>query len=258
MKFMTFASGSGGNCALVWNSDTRILIDAGISARRITAALASVGMTPRDVDAVLVTHGHSDHAAGLSVFLGKTAASVWASGGTASELAGRCPPERLEVFPSGAELRFGSMSAVSFSTPHDAAGSTGFVITGEDGARLAFVTDLGRVTQEVRRAVVGADAAILESNHDLTMLRTGPYPYPLKRRIEGGFGHLSNDDAGAFALELVQAGARYIVLAHLSETNNTPETAYRTVLAALGGTAAGVRLSVAPAACAGEVFDTEG
>ncbi len=254
---MTLASGSGGNCTLVWNGGTRILIDAGISARRITAALASVGMTPRDVDAVLVTHGHSDHTAGLPVFLGKTEASVWASGGTASEIAGRCPAGRIREFMPGTELRFGSMSAVSFSTPHDAAGSTGFVITEDGGARLAFVTDLGKVTSEVRRAVTGADAAILESNHDLTMLRTGPYPYPLKRRIEGDFGHLSNDAAGAFALELAQAGARYIVLAHLSETNNTPETAYRTVLAALGEAAAGVKLSVAPASCAGETFDTE-
>ncbi|MBR5114189.1 MAG: MBL fold metallo-hydrolase [Oscillospiraceae bacterium] len=255
MKFMTFASGSGGNSALVWNAGTRILVDAGISATRITAALAAVGAVPAALDAVLVTHGHTDHTAGLPILLKRTSAQVWTSGGTASEICPKCPEDRVRVIAPGSALRFGTMTVRSFETPHDSAGSTGFVISEDGGASLAFVTDLGRVTAEVRRAALGVSAAILESNHDLDMLRAGPYPWPLKRRVGGDFGHLSNEAAGQFARELAEAGAKCLLLAHLSETNNTPETARRAVAAALGDAAGSVTLSVAPAGECSEIFE---
>ena len=252
---MTFASGSGGNSALVWNEGTRILVDAGISASRITASLASVGIVPAALDAVLVTHGHTDHTSGLPILLKKTSAQVWASGGTASEICPKCPESRVNVIASGSVLRFGTMTVRSFETPHDCAGSTGFIISEDGGASLAFVTDLGRVTAEVRRAALGVKAAVLESNHDYDMLRAGPYPWPLKRRVGGDFGHLSNEAAGEFARELAGAGARCLLLAHLSETNNTPEAARRAVTAALGGAAEGMTLSVAPAGQCSDVFE---
>jgi phosphoribosyl 1,2-cyclic phosphodiesterase len=255
MRFMTFASGSGGNSALVWNAGTHILVDAGISAARITAALAGVGVVPAALDAVLVTHGHTDHTSGLPVLLKRTGAQVWTSGGTASEICPRCPDNRVRIITPGFVLRFGTMTVKSFETPHDSAGSTGFVISEDGGASLAFVTDLGRVTAEVRRAVLGVKAAILESNHDYDMLRMGPYPWPLKRRVGGDFGHLSNEAAGAFALELAEAGAECLLLAHLSETNNTPETARQAVAAALGSRAEGLILSVAPAGDCSAVFE---
>ena len=252
---MTFASGSGGNSALVWNEGSRILVDAGISAARIKEALASVGVVPAALDAVLVTHGHTDHTSGLPILLKRTCADVWASGGTASEICSRCPAERVRVIAAGSVLRFGTMTVRSFETPHDSAGSTGFVISEDGGARLAFVTDLGRVTAEVRRAALGVRAAVLESNHDFDMLRTGPYPWPLKRRIGGDFGHLSNEAAGEFARELAEAGAKCLLLAHLSETNNTPEAARRAVAAALGSALSGLTLSVAPAGECSGIFE---
>ena len=255
MRFMTFASGSGGNSALVWNAGARILVDAGISASRITAALAGVGIVPAALDAVLVTHGHTDHTSGLPILLKRTCAQVWASGGTASEITPRCPADRVRVIAPGSELRFGTMTVRSFETPHDSAGSTGFVISEDGGASLAFVTDLGRVTAEVRRAALGVKAAVLESNHDYDMLRTGPYPWPLKRRVGGDFGHLSNEAAGEFARELAEAGAKCLLLVHLSETNNTPEAARRAVTAALGSAAGSVKLSVAPAGECSEIFE---
>ena len=255
MKFMTFASGSGGNSALVWNGDTRLLIDAGISATRITQALAALGMKPAELSAVLVTHGHTDHTAGLPILLKRTSANVWASGGTASEICKKCPEGRLTAVAPGAELRFGSMRVRGFETPHDSAGSMGFVVSEEGGASLAFVTDLGRVTAEVRRAALGVRAAVLESNHDFDMLRDGPYPWPLKRRIGSDFGHLSNEAAGEFARELAEAGAKCLLLAHLSETNNTPEAARRAVAAALGSALDGLTLSVAPAGECSGIFE---
>lgn len=252
---MTFASGSGGNSALVWNGDTRLLIDAGISATRITQALAALGMKPAELSAVLVTHGHTDHTAGLPILLKRTSANVWASGGTASEICKKCPEGRLTAVAPGAELRFGSMRVRGFETPHDSAGSMGFVVSEEGAASLAFVTDLGRVTAEVRRAALGVRAAVLESNHDFGMLRAGPYPWPLKRRIGGDFGHLSNEAAGEFARELAEAGAKCLLLAHLSETNNTPEAARRAVAAALGSALDGLTLSVAPAGECSGIFE---
>ena len=156
---------------------------------------------------------------------------------------------------AGSALRFGTMTVRSFDTPHDCAGSTGFVISEDGGASLAFVTDLGRVTAEVRRAALGVRAAVLESNHDYDMLRAGPYPWPLKCRVGGDFGHLSNEAAGEFARELAEAGAKCLLLAHLSETNNTPEAARCAVAAALGSAAGEVKLSVAPAGQCGEIFE---
>lgn len=252
---MTFASGSGGNSALVWNEKTHILVDAGISARKITAAIRSAGIDQTEIDAVFITHGHSDHTSGLPVLLRKTAVRVHASGGTASEIAGLGTGISVDGFSPGSEIHVGSLTVKSFNTPHDSAQSTGFVISEEGNKKLAFVTDLGHITTEVREAVLGVNAVILEANHDLDMLRAGPYPWTLKRRVSGNFGHLSNAAAGEFARELTETGLSCLLLAHLSKTNNTPDKAYNTVMSAIGEDRERVTVKVAPADCCSEIFE---
>jgi len=230
MQIQTFASGSGGNCALVSAGGTYILIDAGISLRRIKACLAQRGLELKDVSAVLLTHEHADHVGALPMLEKYTDIPVLTSGGTARSILskGKALGRNFRLIEPGTELELGEIGIRSFETPHDAAQSMGFAFV-RGGEKLVAVTDLGHVTPEVRRAALGATAVMLEANHDVGMLRTGPYPYALQKRILGEFGHLSNEAAGDFALELARSGAAHILLAHLSKENNTPRMAYKTV-----------------------------
>ncbi|NLV49713.1 MAG: MBL fold metallo-hydrolase [Clostridiales bacterium] len=259
VKFCTFASGSSGNCALLWLGGTYILVDAGISMRRTFSALADLGITPDMLSAILITHDHSDHVGGLPMITKYCEVPVFSSGGTARALtaSGKCRPGRIREVGSGEPFTVRGLQITSFQTPHDCAESTGYTVT--DGTkRLSVVTDLGVVTPGVRQAVLGSDAAIIEANHDVNMLKTGPYPYMLKVRILGPNGHLSNEAGGELAAELMTAGAVNIVLAHLSKENNTPETALAAVKGKLraAGTGRGdLRLSVAPPDRRSEVFE---
>ena len=221
------ASGSGGNCLLISGRGTHILMDAGISCRRITTALRSLGVDPAALTAVLVTHEHSDHICGLSTLLKQFPIPVYASVGTAAYLTGRAalPADRVISIPAGSQFSVDPFACTSFPTPHDAADSVGYTVE-LDGRRLALVTDLGHVTSTVRRAVLGCDALVVESNHDVDWLRSGPYPYPLKQRILGDRGHLCNEACAELVAQAVQAGAHTIILAHLSRENNTPVRAY--------------------------------
>ncbi|MDR3148541.1 MAG: MBL fold metallo-hydrolase [Oscillospiraceae bacterium] len=230
MRFRSFSSGSGGNSALVWQSGTYILIDAGISLRRITKSLEECGITPDRLSAVLITHEHRDHIGGLDM-LHKHYPDVplYMSYGTARAIG-------LDSEACGFEgtLEFDDLLVRAFETSHDVAQSYGFTLT--DGKRkLMYATDLGKVTSAVRDAASGSHMAFLESNHDGQMLRSGPYPYMLKRRVAGDYGHLSNDDAADFSALLAASGAEQIALAHLSQENNTPRIALDTVMSRLSG-----------------------
>ncbi|MDR2360300.1 MAG: MBL fold metallo-hydrolase [Oscillospiraceae bacterium] len=228
MRFRTFSSGSDGNSALVWQSGTYILIDAGISLRRITKSLAECGITPDKLSAVLITHEHRDHIGGLDM-LHKHYPDIplYMSCGTARAIG----LDDAECGFSGT-LVIGDLLAGAFETSHDSEQSYGFTFS--DGKRkLAYATDLGKVTAAVQNAVLGAHMAFLESNHDSRMLRSGPYPYALKRRIAGDSGHLSNDDAADFAALLAANGTEQISLAHLSHENNAPQIALDTVVSRL-------------------------
>ncbi len=251
MIFYTLASSSQGNCTLVCQNDCYILVDAGISLRRITGALKALGLSPEALSAVLVTHAHTDHVAGLPMLIRRFALPVFASQGTAQALRLRCPElgGHLHAFSSGTAFQVENFSVESFPTPHDAPDSVGYRLS--DGRRrLAFVTDLGHVTRAVLDGAGGADAVVLEANHDEAMLLNGPYPYPLKRRILGERGHLSNFSSGELAAALARRGAGHIVLAHLSRENNTPERALQATGQALeaAGLFVGrdVNLSIAP------------
>lgn len=245
MRLVVFASGSTGNCALVRGGGRSILLDAGISAKRIRCALEGEGLEPAALDGIFITHEHADHICGLRVFLKQFPLPVYAPGAAAEALrqtlpdAARCvrtlEPER--------PLSLGCMTVTAFPTSHDAAESVGYRIEA-DGAALAAATDTGCVTDGMLRYLVGADAALIEANHDLTMLRNGPYPAYLKRRILSDQGHLSNAECTWLAAVLARRGTNKIVLGHLSKNNNLPRVACSAVQRALEGT--NTALYVAP------------
>ena len=243
MEFYTLASSSSGNAALARHGDTAVLIDAGLSARRITQALAQLGLAPDALCAVLITHAHSDHVSGLATFSKKYAVPVFASRGTARFLA--CPDEVLHPFAPGEAFSVGAFEVRSFRTSHDAAGSVDYRLDCADGS-LGLLTDTGYVTDEAAAALSGVDALLLEANHDVETLQSGPYPYHLKRRILGEQGHLSNEAAAEFALRCAMDGTRDILLAHLSAENNTPEMAEYAVARRQQAAGFSVRLGVAP------------
>lgn len=243
----SIASGSEGNSLLVSAGGTHILVDAGISARRITTALLSLGLTPGDIAGVLVTHEHSDHTAGLATLTKQYRLPLYASGGTAGALCARIPhaADVLHLLPRQGVLTLGDAQVMVFPTSHDAAESIDFRFDC-GGAALGVLTDTGCVTPEAEQALQGVDLLVLESNHDEDWLLSGPYPYYLKQRILGNRGHLSNDAAAALAQRMASAGTRQFVLAHLSRENNTPERARQTMARALAGL--DVSVTVAPRA----------
>ncbi len=261
LTFTTLASGSLGNAAVVSCGDTHILMDAGISAKRISAGLAELGIGPRQLSAILLTHEHSDHVSGLRVLTKKAGAPIYATRPTLWEWykRNRCDEVRELFCPheAGTGVQIGALWVESFPTPHDAAGSVGWSIAGE-GGRMVLCTDLGHVTEPVRRAVAGCDLLVCETNHDVDWVRSGPYSYYLKQRILGNYGHLSNEAGAELAAFAVESGTRAVILAHLSQTNNTPVRAYEAVslrlLAMDCDPERDISLTVAPADRLGTVF----
>ena len=258
----TLASGSSGNAALVSCGDTHILLDAGVSARRITTGLRALGVPPEKLTAILVTHEHHDHINGLAVLTKKVRVPIVSSGPTCRQICYKVPfvDELVRQQEPGTGVWLGELWVESFATPHDAAGSVGYSITG-DGCRMVLCTDLGYVTPEVKAAVRGCDLLICEANHDEDWVRSGPYPYQLKQRILGDRGHLSNEAGAELAALGVESGARTVVLAHLSAENNTPARARQVVsrrLAAMGcDPERDISLTVAPRSELGPTYRLE-
>ena len=250
MEFYTLASSSAGNAALVCHSDTHLLIDAGISCRRIAQSLAALSLSLDDLNGILITHEHIDHVRGLSTLAKKCGATLYATYGTASAL--DYPAQRVHAFAAGDKFTIGSLHMKSFRTSHDARESVGYRIESDEGS-LAVLTDTGFVTGEAHDIALGADMLLLESNHDVVMLKNGGYPYYLKQRILSDHGHLSNDAAAEFAVECVRAGTSDILLAHLSDENNSPQLAEYTVGRALQSCGLSVRLAAAPRDTVSEV-----
>lgn len=226
LELCTLASGSSGNAVLVFNETTSLLIDAGISAKRICDGLRQLGLEPAQLDAICITHSHSDHISGLRVLLKRVTCPVYATEATGAVIARQVEgaAERLHTLQPQEPVCFGSLKVQAFSTPHDAPGSVGYTVS--DGERkCSVVTDLGFVTEEVRQSIYGSQLALVEANHDVDWLKSGAYPPYLKRRILGDGGHLSNEDSGELCCELAEHGTQKLVLAHLSHENNTPERA---------------------------------
>ena len=253
MRLITFASGSGGNCALVSGGDTHILIDAGISMRRIGRALGNLGLGYDDIDGILVTHEHSDHIGGLPMIVKYHPIPVYAPPVVGRRLTYAIPEigECLRSVPTEQSFDLGEISVLAFHTSHDMDESVGYRLESGESC-LGFCTDTGCVTPEMERHLARCGAVLLEANHDEMMLRYGPYPVSLKRRILSEHGHMSNELCAAFACELAHAGTRSFALGHLSKENNTPAAALAAVRASLD--AAGfARLPVLVAPADGEM-----
>ena len=247
MRLAILASGSTGNCTLVSCGDKHLLIDAGISARRITAALRELGLAPEKIGAVLITHDHSDHIQGLRNFALNRKIPVFASCAATEAIcrATGCPAESLSALEPGRPLRLDGFGITCFPTPHDAPGSLGYRISGADGT-LGYATDTGTVTPEMLEGLRGTDTAVIEANHDPEMLRAGRYPPYIKERIRSPLGHLSNESCGRLAAALAGTGTKRLILAHLSRENNTPGKAREAVAAALAEAGRTAELFVAP------------
>lgn len=233
-RFCSLFSSSSGNCTYIGSSGGGVLIDAGVSAKQITLKLNSVGVSEKDIGAVFVTHEHSDHIKGLRVFASKYHIPVYATDGTIRELENLgVLNEKFEIHPIGDGIECNGQFVTSFRTSHDVAESCGYTVITGDGRKICVATDTGIVTPEMREALTGSDLALVESNHDIGMLRNGSYPYLLKRRILSDVGHLSNIDCGDFVTDLVKSGTTRLFLGHLSKENNIPSLAYRTSKSAL-------------------------
>lgn len=234
-RFCPLFSGSSGNCTYAATGEGGILIDAGVSARRIERALREREIDPHSIRAVFVTHEHSDHISGLRVLCKRYGYPVYATAGTLAameEMGALEPDARCAVLPREGIAAAG-MLVTAFSTPHDSRESCGYILQTGDGRRIAVATDIGRMTGEIMHELCRCDLVQIESNHDVRMLQCGPYPYALKQRILGERGHLSNEACGEALPALARGGVTQFVLAHLSRENNTPQLAYLTAKTAL-------------------------
>jgi len=235
------ASGSKGNCTLISAGGVRVLVDAGLSCRETLCRLALVGWTASGIDAIVITHEHSDHVGGLRVLAKRLKVPVYMTAATheayrryARDSAGnRIKLERLEVFEPGRAFAIGAVTVTPFTIPHDAVDPVGFTFRSE-GIKVGVCTDLGYMPASVKHHLHGCHVLMVESNHDLEMLRGGPYPWAVKQRVMSRVGHLSNDALADFLTTDYDGGAEYLILAHLSEQNNHPEIARMTAERALG------------------------
>jgi phosphoribosyl 1,2-cyclic phosphodiesterase len=236
------ASGSRGNSAIVQSSTTWILVDAGISCRETFKRMRAAGHDPHSLSAILITHEHSDHVYGLLVLAKKLKIPVFMTGATHQAWARMMRdddgvrPElaRLEVFSSGKSFLVGDITVAPFTIPHDAADPVGFTFRAE-GVKVGIATDLGYMPPSVCDHLRGCDVLVIEANHDLEMLRGGPYPWSVKQRVMSRVGHLSNDALAEYLVTNYDGGASYLVLAHISEQNNHPELARKAAELALSG-----------------------
>lgn len=247
LTFSSFASGSSGNCYLVKSDSSVILIDVGISGKKILENIRGSRLEPEDIDGILLTHEHSDHVKSIRM-IGKKAinAEVYGTLGTIREIGDeKLPKNRWSVLPKNEEFPIGDIAVKSFSLSHDAAEPVGFTLRNED-RKITIVTDTGIITEEIFSEMLQANLLVLEANHEVNILRMGRYPYSLQQRILSDRGHLSNETAGKIICRLLDEKKRNrkfdlsdggkkeeditrIFLAHLSGENNTPEHAYLTV-----------------------------
>lgn len=236
IKFCPLFSSSNGNSVYIGDRDGGILVDVGRSAKQTNAMLDTIGVEPTQIKAILLTHEHSDHIGGLSVFAAKHKIPVYAPNGTllALKRKGTLNEKHIDITLSDSPFEICGLKVESFKTSHDCADGRGYVITGLDGStKVAVATDTGYISGDILSKITGCKLVYIESNHDIAMLKAGPYPYTLQQRILSDRGHLSNDACAEALKSLVNTGSTHFVLAHLSQENNTPSIAYKTATSAL-------------------------
>jgi phosphoribosyl 1,2-cyclic phosphodiesterase len=222
VRVSILASSSSGNCAFLATDRTRVLIDAGLSKRETFARLAAIGEDPRALDAILITHEHSDHVAGLPALAKALKIPVYLTRLAAPRIDWNGASPDVREFQAGASFVIGDLDVGSFTIPHDAVDPVAFCLS-SGGRMVGIATDLGYIPDSIKWHLRATDFLLLESNHDLDMLKVGPYPWSVKQRVMGRMGHLSNDVAARFIQEDLSDRTRTLVLGHLSEHNNYPD-----------------------------------
>jgi len=232
LRVCVLASGSKGNSTLVATEKTRLLLDAGLSRRETFTRLASVEQSADDFDAILISHEHSDHVNGLRVLAGELKVPIYATEATREAISWGPKAGPFETIVPGQKFTVGDIEITPFSIPHDAVDPVAFTLESQ-GLKVGVVTDLGYVHEVVKQRVKGCHCLVVESNHDLDMLKVGPYPWHIKQRVMSRHGHLSNLATAGFLTDDFDGAAQVLILAHLSETNNHPEIARLTAEQAL-------------------------
>ena len=255
MKVCVLASGSAGNSTYVEAAGTRVLVDAGLTGRKIEERMTAIGVDPSTLNGLVVSHEHGDHVKGVGVMARRYRIPVWMTNGTLDGSKRRFRgKEQVCVFENDEGFNVGELHFQPFQLSHDAADPVNFVVEG-DGSTFGIATDMGVVTELVYLRLRGARLVLLESNYDHEMLMNGPYPWDLKRRISSNRGHLENARASEAVCRLAEAGLKQAVLGHLSERNNTPDLAIERCREALGKQgAADTVVSVASQDCPSDVY----
>jgi phosphoribosyl 1,2-cyclic phosphodiesterase len=243
LRVCVLGSGSKGNSTLVATERTRLLVDAGLSRRETYARLAAAGEPTDGFDAILISHEHTDHVNGLRLLAADLKGPIYMSAPTREEIPWNAKLCAFELFTSGETFTVGDIDVTPFSIPHDAADPVAFTLESE-GIKIGIVTDLGYVHEVVKQRVRGCHCLVFESNHDLDMLKVGPYPWHIKQRVMSRTGHLSNLATAGFLTEDFDGTAEVLILAHLSETNNHPEIARLAAEQALAQRSVGERTAL--------------
>lgn len=266
MQLLTIASGSSGNSIFVSSDTTRILVDAGISNKKIEEGLRGINLSCSDIDALLITHEHSDHIRGLGVLARKFQIPIYSTKGTIEAIRkdytlGDFPSHLLRIVYPDDLFTVGNLQIKPFHIHHDAADPVGYRIMKDDKA-ITISTDIGHYDDYILDNLRDSNVLLIEANHDVKMLEAGPYPYYLKRRILSDYGHLSNENCGKLICEVMNRNLKYVILGHLSKENNYPDLAYETVKCELNTNIEAIKerkpddfhLYVANRSCPGELI----
>lgn len=234
MIFCSLYSGSSGNSILVGSDTTKILVDVGVPGKKITEALDRIKQDPKEIKGIFVTHEHSDHIKGIGIISRKFDIPIYANELTWNAMVskiGKVKESNIKIIEKRSLTIIDDLKIQAFNTPHDAIAAMGYTITDQQGSKASIVTDIGTFTEEIRRNIKDSDILLLEANHDEEMVKFGPYPYELKRRVLSEVGHLCNEDCASAIVGIMEDKKfRRIVLGHLSNTNNVPELAYKAVI----------------------------
>lgn len=231
IKFCSLSSGSSGNCQYIGTDRTKILVDSGLSGKKIEALLLSIDVKPEEIDYILVTHEHVDHVKGVGVLSRRYNIPILANEKTwlsMEKLIGNIADKNIRIFQSEKEFELGDLGIYPFRIFHDAAEPVGYIFYYK-GNKISIMTDTGWVNDNMKNAIKGSSLYLIESNHDVQMLKEGSYPWHLKKRILSTRGHLSNMDAAKILTEVLSGNGEIVLLGHLSKDNNIPELAYDTV-----------------------------